>query len=220
MAMDITGLKFDANGLIPAIAQDEATLEVLMMAYMNKEAVEKTFSTGRAHYFSRSRNKLWLKGETSGNFQEVKAVLYDCDADTLLLMVRPLGPACHTGERTCFYRRLDKGAPLKGGGEGVIAGLERILKDRKGADPSTSYTASLYSKGLSKILEKVKEESAELIEAAAVKEKKDIVYELCDLWFHTMVLLAHKDIDMKDVFAELSRRFGTSGIAEKESRKK
>lgn len=220
--MAIDGLKFDDRGLIPAIAQDAGTLEVLMMAYMNKESLDKTISTGKAHYYSRSRKKLWLKGETSGNFQEVKAIFYDCDADTLLVMVNPLGPACHTGERTCFYRSLDGNpAALKGvSGKDVLTNLEKILQQRKGADPAKSYVAGLYSKGLAKILEKVREESAELIEAATVKEKKDVVYELCDLWFHTMVLLSYKDIGVKDALAELARRFGTSGIEEKESRKK
>lgn len=220
--MAIDGLKFDDRGLIPAIAQDAGTLEVLMMAYMNKESLDKTISTGKAHYYSRSRKKLWLKGETSGNFQEVNALFYDCDADTLLIMVNPLGPACHTGERTCFYRSMDgNSAVVKGvSGKDVLTNLEKVLQQRKSADPAKSYVAGLYSKGLAKILEKVKEESGELIEAATVKEKKDIVYELCDLWFHTMVLLTYKDIGVKDALAELARRFGTSGIEEKESRKK
>lgn len=220
--MDIKKLKFDERGLIPAIAQDAATREVLMMAWMNLEAIEKTVATGRAHYFSRSRRRLWLKGETSGNFQEIAEIFYDCDLDTLLLMVRPLGPACHTGEKTCFHRTLGGKAgvgkkpaltPL------VLNGLERILEERKTAPADRSYTASLYSKGVEKMLEKVKEESDELIEAARVKGKKDVIYEATDLLFHVMVLLSHKGIEMEEVYAEISRRFGRSGLEEKASRR-
>ncbi len=217
--MDIKDIKFDASGLVPAIAQDSDTLEVLTLAYMNREAIEKTLSTGKVHYFSRSRNKLWLKGETSGNFQEVRGVYYDCDGDAILVLVNPLGPACHTGERTCFYRALSEknGKPL---GPRVIKEVFEIIKKRKSASPDKSYVASLYSKGLPKILEKVREESGELVEAAEKKGNVDVVYELSDLWFHTMVLLANEGIEIEDVFRELARRFGTSGIEEKGSRPK
>jgi phosphoribosyl-AMP cyclohydrolase / phosphoribosyl-ATP pyrophosphohydrolase len=217
--LDIRDIKFDATGLVPAITQDAETLEVLTLAYMNKEALEKTLSTGKVHFFSRSRNKLWLKGETSGNFQEVKSVYYDCDGDAILVLVHPLGPACHTGERTCFYRALSEGKD-KTLGPKVIKDVFEVIKKRKSASADKSYVASLYSKGLPKILEKVKEESGELIEAAEKKGKNDVVYELCDLWFHSMVLLANQGIDIEDVFGELARRFGTSGIEEKESRPK
>jgi len=217
--LDIKDIKFDASGLVPAIAQDADTLEVLTLAYMNKEALEKTLSTGKVHYFSRSRNKLWLKGETSGNFQEVKSVYYDCDGDAILVLVHPLGPACHTGERTCFYRALSEKTVKPSGGR-VIKDVFEVIKSRKSASADKSYVASLYAKGLPKILEKVREESGELVEAAEKKGKSDVVYELCDLWFHTMVLLANEGIEIEDVFSELARRFGTSGITEKESRPK
>lgn len=216
--LDIKDIKFGSTGLVPAIAQDFRTLEVLMLAYMNREALEKTLSTGKAHYFSRSRNALWLKGETSGNFQEVRGVYYDCDADAVLLLVNPLGPACHTGERTCFYRAILKETAMPGGPR-VIKDVFEAIKKRRSASPEKSYVASLYGKGLSGILEKVGEESAELVEAAEKKGRDAVVYELCDLWFHTMVLLANEGIEIEDVFGELARRFGTSGIAEKESRK-
>ncbi len=212
-------IKFSSHGLIPAIAQDAVSGEVLMLAYMNKESLDKTLSTGRAHYFSRSRDKLWLKGETSGNFQEVIEVLYDCDADTLLLKVRQTGNACHTGERSCFFRRLDTGQKeIKDAS--VIAELFRVIEERKKAEPEESYVASLFSKGLPKIAAKIHEEAAELISSAKNGEKKEIVHELCDLWFHTLVLLGHKGINIEDVFKELSRRSGTSGLEEKASRKK
>jgi phosphoribosyl-ATP pyrophosphohydrolase/phosphoribosyl-AMP cyclohydrolase len=215
--MDISKIKFDSNGLVPAIAQDINTSEVLMMAYMNREALEKTVSTGRAHYWSRSREKLWLKGETSGNFQDVLAVHYDCDADTILLTVDPAGPACHTGEVSCFFRALKEGAKT-GGQADILKELYNVLKARKDADPDKSYVASLYEKGLGKILEKVEEESGELREAASSKGVKEIVHETADLWFHTLVLLAYKGVGVEEVLGELARRFGTSGHVEKASR--
>ncbi|MBI5643446.1 MAG: bifunctional phosphoribosyl-AMP cyclohydrolase/phosphoribosyl-ATP diphosphatase HisIE [Deltaproteobacteria bacterium] len=211
------GIKFNDKGLVPAIAQDINTNEVLMLAYMNEEALRLTLSSGKAHYYSRSRERLWLKGETSGNFQEVRSVYYDCDADTVLLLVEPLGPACHTGERTCFYRKLG-GETAKPPGPRIIKELYHIVKGRKNASPDKSYVASLYAKGLEKILSKVEEESDELIEAARVKGRADVVYELCDLWFHSLVLLANQGIDVEEVFQELARRFGISGIEEKEAR--
>jgi len=217
---DISAVRFNDAGLVPAIAQDARTSEVLMLAWMNREALEKTLSTGRAHYWSRSRKSLWLKGESSGNFQEVLSVKYDCDGDTLLVLVEPKGPACHTGERTCFYRSIAGAARVLPGGPAVLSELEKVLEERKNADPSKSYVASLYQKGTPRILEKIGEESGELIEAASVKENAEVLYEFCDLLFHSMVLLKHKGIRMIDVYDELGRRFGISGIAEKEARAK
>lgn len=218
---DVSMIKYDEKGLVPAIAQDADTFEVLMMAYMNKEALEKTVSTGRAHFYSRSRERLWLKGETSGNFLEIKGVSYDCDCDAILLLVHPKGPACHTGERSCFYRRLgDAAAKPLPAGPAVLKELYNIIRKRKGADPSKSYVASLCAKGTTRINEKIAEESGELIEAANVKDKKEIVHEMADLWFHTLVLLSYKEIGAEELFKELGRRFGLSGIEEKESRGK
>ncbi|OGP25588.1 MAG: hypothetical protein A2X99_04450 [Deltaproteobacteria bacterium GWB2_55_19] len=217
--MDLDNIKFNGDGLVPAIAQDANTGEVLMLAYMNKEALSLTLSTKRAHYWSRSRKSLWLKGDTSGNYQDVKSILYDCDGDTILLQVEPLGPACHTGERTCFYRSLD-GKLVRPTGPRVLTELYSIIKERKKALPDKSYVASLYAKGLPKILEKVAEESAELIEAAKEKGKDDIVYEFCDLLFHSMVLLSNEGIEMDEAYKELARRFGISGIEEKGTRGK
>lgn len=223
MDFDISVVKFDERGLVPAIAQEEATGEVLMLAYMNKESLRKTLETGKATYFSRSRGELWLKGETSGHFQQVKELRYDCDGDTLLLIINQTGAACHTGERSCFYRVLSGGA----GGEdstpatpSILALLSNVLRERKGASADSSYVASLYNKGREAILAKVDEESGELIEAARTGDKKEIVHELADLWFHTMVLLESEDIEMSRIYAEFDRRFGTSGIEEKKSRKK
>lgn len=218
--IDISIVKFNSLGLVPAVAQDANTLEVLMLAWMNREALELTLKERKAWYFSRSRNSLWLKGETSGNVQVVKSVHYDCDADAILMLVEPKGPACHTGERTCFYRRLDEGGAVKPQGARVVSELFKILEERKKAEPGKSYVASLYAKGLPKILAKIEEESAELIEAANVKGNDQVLYEFCDLFFHSLVLLAHKGIDINEAYAELARRFGISGIEEKESRGK
>ncbi|HBR18287.1 MAG: bifunctional phosphoribosyl-AMP cyclohydrolase/phosphoribosyl-ATP pyrophosphatase [Deltaproteobacteria bacterium RIFCSPLOWO2_12_FULL_43_16] len=218
-AVDINTIKFDEKGLVPAIAQDYATGEVLMMAYMNREAIEKTLSTGKAHYFSRSRNTLWLKGETSKNFQELKAIYYDCDEDTILLKINQLGVACHTGKRSCFFRRLDKGEQ-EPAGLAILAELFKIIEQRKKASAEKSYVASLYAKGIDKILEKVEEESGELVEAAKDGKKKEIIHEMADLWFHTLVLLGQKDISLQEILNELQRRSGMSGIEEKAARKK
>jgi len=216
---DISAVRFNEAGLVPAIAQDARTSEVLMMAWMNREALEKTLSTGKAHYWSRSRQNLWLKGETSGNFQEVVSVRYDCDGDTLLLHVEPKGPACHTGERSCFFRRLDKGeqepASLM-----VLSEIVKAIEQRKKASPEKSYVASLYAKGLDRILAKIEEESSELIDAAKGNTKTEVIHEMADLWFHTFVLLGQKDISLQEILNELQRRSGVSGIEEKASRKK
>ncbi|MBI5233745.1 MAG: bifunctional phosphoribosyl-AMP cyclohydrolase/phosphoribosyl-ATP diphosphatase HisIE, partial [Deltaproteobacteria bacterium] len=170
--LDPSLIKYDKDGLVPAIAQEHETGEVLMLAYMTREALEMTLSTGRAHYWSRSQGKLWLKGETSGNFQDIQAIYYDCDMDTILLIVSQKGNACHTGEMTCFFRRLDDSNKKTKKWPRILAGLFRTLKERKGASPETSYTASLYSKGLDAILKKVAEESRELIEAASSGHRK------------------------------------------------
>ncbi|MFQ5442910.1 MAG: bifunctional phosphoribosyl-AMP cyclohydrolase/phosphoribosyl-ATP diphosphatase HisIE [Thermodesulfobacteriota bacterium] len=216
---NITDIRFDSRGLVPAIAQDLNTGEVLMLAYMNTEALEKTLWSGKAHYWSRSRKKLWLKGETSGNFQAVSSVYYDCDGDTLLLKVDPAGPACHTGERSCFYRALYSGSETPVKGPSILTQLYGVMGERKKASEKRSYVASLFSKGPDRIIEKIKEESAEFIEAAGRDGEKETVHELVDLWFHTMALLSYKDIALEKVFEEFSRRFGTSGIDEKKSRK-
>jgi phosphoribosyl-ATP pyrophosphohydrolase/phosphoribosyl-AMP cyclohydrolase len=219
--MDIEEIKFSAHGLIPAIAQDAVTGEVLMLAYMNRESLNKTLETRRVHYYSRSREELWLKGATSGNFQELKAIYYDCDCDTLLLKIDQIGGACHTGERSCFYRRLDaESGPQPGEGAAILPRLSSVIEGRKGADPDSSYVASLFKGGRELINKKVTEEAGELIEAAGTGVKKDVVHEAADLWFHSMVLLSNEGIAIEDLFAEFARRFGTSGVEEKKSRDK
>lgn len=215
----INSIKYDSNGLVPTIAQDVGTKEVLMLAYMNKESLTLTLDTGKATYFSRSRNEIWVKGATSGNTQTVEEVLYDCDLDTLLIMVDQKGVACHTGKRTCFFTTIGEKKVTESPTAQIITDLAKILKERKTESTEKSYTASLYKAGTSKIIEKIHEESLELIEAIEEKEDIEVVKELADLWFHTMVALEYKDIEIDKVFEEFQRRFGTSGIDEKNSRK-
>ncbi|MEE8575189.1 MAG: bifunctional phosphoribosyl-AMP cyclohydrolase/phosphoribosyl-ATP diphosphatase HisIE [Thermodesulfobacteriota bacterium] len=217
--MDISRIKFDEKGLVPAIAQEAATGEVLMLAYMNAAALSKTLSTGRVHYYSRSRSALWLKGETSGNFQEVVSLYYDCDMDTILVKVRQTGVACHTGARSCFFTRIDgEGVEPLSVGPRVLSELYEVLTERKTADPEDSYVASLYKKGQSAILGKVTEEAGEFVEAAEGGVESEIVHELADLWFHSLILLSNEEIDASKLYAELERRFGTSGHEEKAAR--
>ncbi|HHD11508.1 MAG TPA: bifunctional phosphoribosyl-AMP cyclohydrolase/phosphoribosyl-ATP diphosphatase HisIE [Deltaproteobacteria bacterium] len=214
--VDTGNIKFNEQGLVPAITQDWLTGEVLMLAYMNREALEKTIETGRVHYYSRSRKTLWLKGESSGNFQELVSIHYDCDGDSLLVRVKQTGNACHTGKRSCFFTPLVEREPLTG--VEIIARLFNTIKERKGASAEKSYTASLYEKGLPKIAEKIYEEASELIVAAKKEGREQVVHEMCDLWYHTLVLLGYKDVELEEVLGELARRFGTSGIEEKKNR--
>jgi len=214
-------LRFDADGLIPAIAQDGANGQVLMHAYMNAEAVTLTLETGLAHYYSRSRKRLWRKGEESGHVQRVREILYDCDADTLLLKVDQAVAACHTGNRSCFFRRFDGvGANGTLGGErrfdptavysglGILADVYGVILDRKAHPPEGSYVASLFSKGRNQILEKVLEEAREVVIASRDADRNQVISELADLWFHTLVLLAEQGVRPEEIAQELRRRFG------------
>ena len=214
MAKKFSELKFDEKGLIPAIIQDINTKEVLMMAYMNEESLNKTVETVNTWFYSRSRKELWMKGKTSGNTQNVKKIKYDCDNDTLLIMVEPAGPACHTGEKTCFHRYLEAGVEktekieeVKSAIEGpILDQLFKVIKQRKRDMPKGSYTTKLFEEGMGKIAAKVSEESTEVIEAAFEKDNNEVVLEASDLLYHLMVLLAAKDVDFKDVEQELEKR--------------
>ena len=216
----INEIKFDEKGLVPAIAQDYLTGEVLMMAYMNREALEKTILSGKAHYFSRSRNKLWLKGETSGHFQHIKGIYYDCDIDTLLLKIEQVGSACHTGERSCFYREME--TSFKGDVErsSILEMIYKVIMDRKSNPQERSYVSSLFAKGTDAVLKKIGEEASELVISGKGGKREEVVNETADLWFHSLVLLGHLCIKPEEVYGELKRRFGTSGIEEKERRSK
>jgi phosphoribosyl-ATP pyrophosphohydrolase/phosphoribosyl-AMP cyclohydrolase len=202
-------IQWDGQGLVPAIVQDADTAQVLMLAYMNRESLARTLETGESWFWSRSRGKLWHKGATSGNTQRVVEIHYDCDADALLLRVQPAGPACHTGQRSCFYRHL----PGVGGGKDsllpadVLPHLEAIIADRKTNRPAGSYTTQLFDGGAPLILKKVGEEAVEVIVAAQNEGDERLVSELADLVYHSLVLLAARDLSWTDVEMELGRRF-------------
>ncbi|MFP4286111.1 MAG: bifunctional phosphoribosyl-AMP cyclohydrolase/phosphoribosyl-ATP diphosphatase HisIE [Candidatus Izemoplasmataceae bacterium] len=200
--MNLNELKFDSQGLIPVVVQDYKTLEVLMLAYMNKEAIEKTLETKLGTYYSRSRKTLWQKGETSGNIQHVKSFSYDCDEDTLLLKVDQVGPACHTGNRSCFYRDIlpSNDKPF------TFETLYDIIKNRKLNPLEGSYTNYLFDKGLDKILKKLGEETSEVIIGAKNQDKTEMIYEMSDLIYHLSVLMLYNDITFKDLENELKKR--------------
>ncbi|MHB8792426.1 MAG: bifunctional phosphoribosyl-AMP cyclohydrolase/phosphoribosyl-ATP diphosphatase HisIE [Thermoleophilia bacterium] len=205
-SVPIPELTYDAKGLIPAIVQDWLSGEVLMMAYMNEESVRLTVETGRTWFWSRSRSELWNKGATSGHFQFVKSMRYDCDQDCLLVLAEQRGAACHTNEHTCFYRSID-GEPLKPAVFEAISRLYTLVGERKRLMPPGSYTTSLFEKGTDTILKKVGEESSELIVAAKGGERDEIVYEAADLFYHVGVLLSKADVPLTDVLEELLKRW-------------
>lgn len=215
--MNIANIKYDENGLVPAIIQEEASGTVLMLAYMNTEALTKTLETGVTWFYSRSRRSLWQKGETSGHVQTVKELYYDCDADTILVKVNQTGAACHEGTFSCFSRRLDADTeqveklvdpdkvykePLSG----ILHELYHVINDRKHNPKEGSYTNYLFEKGQDKILKKVGEEAAETIIASKNNDKAEILYEMADLWYHCLVLLANHDIAPSELFEELKKR--------------
>lgn len=273
----LTAVNFNADGLIPAIAQDHESGRILMMAWMNAESLQLTAQTQTAVYFSRSRAKLWHKGESSGHTQRVHDIRLDCDADVIVLSVTQVGGiACHTGRESCFYQRLNLSGSMpewqtvdkvlkdpadiyhstevannpqtnnatanslvssdadqaKADKTSILQQLDRVLAERKQADADSSYVASLYAKGLNKILEKVGEESTESIIAAKDfancdenvdkaqydEARSELIYEVADVWFHTLVGLAWFDIESDAILNELGRRFGLSGIDEKAAR--
>lgn len=211
--------------LLPVIVQDVQNNEVLMMAYMNKEALELSLQTNLAHYFSRSKQRIWKKGESSGHLQHIRSFNIDCDNDTLLIKVEQEGVACHTGRRSCFFTELKSGeatsevAVNTEAMYGVIETLYHTIQERKNADPSTSWTAKLFSKGDNTILKKVIEEAGEFTFAYKDNDEGEMVYEAADLTYHMLVALAAKNISPDRIKQELARRFDMSGIAEKNSRK-
>ena len=198
-------VNWNAQGLAPAIVQDADTGQVLMLAYMNEESLQRTLQTGETWFWSRSRGELWHKGATSGNTQRVVDMRYDCDADTLLLRVEPAGPACHTGQQSCFYRRLSDGNEVGAppASSQTLSHLESVIRDRKANPQPGSYTCQLLDAGLPRILKKVGEESIEILIAAQSEGDERLVSEVADLTYHVLVLLAARDLDWSDVEAEL-----------------
>ena len=201
--IDVNALKFDKNGLIPAICQDRQTGEVLVLAYMNRESLEITLEKKLACFYSRSRQSLWLKGETSGNYLHVDSITADCDMDALVLKVDPDGPACHTGATSCFFNALAE--PENGDDEFTMDGLYELLLSRKELMPEGSYTTYLFQKGLDKILKKVGEETTEVI-VGAKNSREETVYEIADLAYHVMVLMVEMGITPADIREELKGR--------------
>jgi phosphoribosyl-ATP pyrophosphohydrolase/phosphoribosyl-AMP cyclohydrolase len=214
MLADYSVLRFNEHGLIPAIVQDVATGRVLMLAYMNREALERTLATGLVHYWSRSRAQLWQKGETSGHIQHLRDLRYDCDADTLLVIVEQEGAACHTGEPSCFFQRFaETPEPMQlPVSEGLLQQIYAVVQERKRRAPQESYVASLMARGQDHVLKKVIEEAAEVLMASKDGRREAIVYEMADLWFHAIVALGWHDISPQEVLQELQRRFGKSGL--------
>ncbi|WP_430788804.1 bifunctional phosphoribosyl-AMP cyclohydrolase/phosphoribosyl-ATP diphosphatase HisIE [Virgibacillus flavescens] len=201
--MDINELSFDENGLIPAIIQDATTGDVLMFAYMNEESLSKTLETNETWFYSRSRQSLWNKGETSGNKQSVQKISYDCDADSLLIQVDPNGPACHTGEDSCFYRTLAENNSYE---RNVMHTLTEKITERREDPVSGSYTTYLFTEGIDKVLKKIGEETSEVIIGAKNNDKQEVVWEIADLTYHTLVLMEILGVSINDIKKELYKR--------------
>ncbi len=217
-------IDWEKSDLLPVIVQDVRNGDVLMMAYMNREALERSLATKTAHYFSRSKQRLWKKGESSGHLQHIKQCFIDCDNDTLLIKVEQEGVACHTGRRSCFFTELESGESVSDvevsptAMYGVIDELYHTILERKNADPDSSWTAKLFAKGENTILKKVVEEAGEFSFAVKDDDEAEIIYEAADLTYHVLVALGYKNISPDRIKQELARRFGMSGIAEKNAR--
>jgi phosphoribosyl-ATP pyrophosphohydrolase/phosphoribosyl-AMP cyclohydrolase len=219
----VDDLKWDAQGLIAAIAQDRLTGEVRMLAWMNREALRATLESGQATFFSRSRAALWRKGETSGHVLHVREVVADCDGDTLLLLVDPEGPSCHTGKATCFFRRIDASGAATGAPERealpFLLSLEEEIRQRASSTAAKSYTRHLLDGGPARIAGKVSEEAAELGQALQAESDDRVVSEAADVLYHVLVGLRARGLDWRRVVEALAARAGQSGHAEKAARK-
>ena len=223
----LEAVKFDGKGLIPAIIQDAQSGDVLMMAYMNRQSLEKTLKTGLTHFWSRSRKKLWKKGESSGNIQQTKAICLDCDGDTLLIQVEQTRVACHTGRWSCFHRKLAdrhwlilKEQPRPGEAARVLDRVYEVVLDRKKNPKKDSYVSTLLQGGRDRILKKIGEEAGELIIGSKNNRKAEIISEMADLWFHSLVLLGHHGFTPGDLYQEFQDRYGKSGLASKRTKGK
>ncbi len=201
--IDINSLKFDEKGLIPAVVVDTHSKKVLTVAYMNAESLKISIEKELTCFYSRSRNELWLKGETSGNYQHIVSITADCDNDALVIMVEKEGPACHKGTDSCFTNKLFQSAERE---EYSLDILYEMLKDRKETMPEGSYTTYLFSKGIDKILKKVGEESTEVIIAGKANDKAETIYEIADLTYHIMVLMNEMGISLEEIRKELASR--------------
>lgn len=205
--MSIEEIVFDGQGLIPVIVQDERTKEVLTLAYMNRESLEKSIETGETWFFSRSRQELWHKGETSGNIQKISEMKWDCDRDSIVVLVEPAGHACHTGAKSCFSERIygnaERSSTLN---TQILFELEEIINKREQQRPEGAYTTYLFEKGLDKMLKKVGEEASEVIIAAKNRDIEELKWEAADLLFHLLVLLREQQLPLKEVLSVLEKR--------------
>lgn len=204
----IDKVKFNEQGLIPAVIQEASTGKILMLAYMNKESLLKTLETNRTWFYSRSRNKLWNKGETSGNYQIVNAIDMDCDGDTLLIEVFQTGNACHTGETSCFHQNIFTADSCKDEDfrEDILKELYGLILDRRNNPKENSYTSYLFEKGIDKIVKKIGEEASEIIIAAKNNNKDETIYEIADFVYHLLVLMVSKEISIDNIKMELIKR--------------
>jgi len=203
-AIPVAEIRYDERGLVPAIVQDYLDGTVLMMAWMNRESLEKTLDTGETWFWSRSRTELWHKGETSGHLQKVRSLRYDCDSDALLIGVEQIGDiACHTGERSCFHQVEGEKAPPPAD---TLSQVFEVIRDRRDNPTQESYTCKLFAEGDNKILKKIGEEAVEVVMACKDDDKDAIAGEVADLFYHTLVALAHHGVDLKDVYRKLQQR--------------
>lgn len=217
MAAEDDILAFDASGLIPAVVQDWRDGAVLMVGYMNQEALTSTMATKSVHFWSRSRRAIWKKGETSGHVLSVKELFIDCDRDTILIKAEPQGPTCHTGARTCFFARLDEDAAVVSSSAheaagGIIERIYQMIQNRKAAPQPGSYVSTLLEGGPDRILKKVAEEAGEVMLAAKNQDDAQVVYEIADLIFHTLLVLGYQNIPLNAVWEELAGRYGKPGL--------
>jgi phosphoribosyl-AMP cyclohydrolase / phosphoribosyl-ATP pyrophosphohydrolase len=204
--MIVDELNFSSDGLIPAVVQDHRSGKVLMVGYVNREALGKTLETGHAWFFSRSRQRLWEKGETSGHFLDLKGIRVDCDADALIYLCEPHGPTCHTGAPSCFFNTLNEAAAGETSGEAAATLFETIKQRQSQADPGSSYVARLLGEGVDRVAKKIGEEATEVVIAAKNGDRDELAHEIADLWFHTFVLLAQQGMSPEDVWEELRGR--------------
>jgi phosphoribosyl-ATP pyrophosphohydrolase/phosphoribosyl-AMP cyclohydrolase len=214
---EVHRIRFDDEGLVPTVVQDWRDGTVLMVGFMNQEALDRTVETKHVHFWSRSRKALWEKGETSGHYLVLKDLFLDCDLDTVLVKAEPVGPTCHTGEPSCFFTRLtDDGAPDAGKTVDALGGvLERIYRtilDRKQVPQRGSYVTSLFEGGVDRILKKVVEEAGEVVLGAKNAKREELVREVADLFFHTLIVLGYHGITPQEVYQELANRLGKSGL--------
>jgi phosphoribosyl-ATP pyrophosphohydrolase/phosphoribosyl-AMP cyclohydrolase len=204
--MNVDELNFSMGGLLPVVVQHHASGEVLMVGFANAEAIQKTVSSGHAWFFSRSRQRLWEKGETSGHYLDIRGVRVDCDADALIYLCEPHGPTCHTGEPSCFFQRLDEVPSAETSGEAAARLFSTILERQRGGDPNVSYVARLLSEGVDRVAKKVGEEATEVVIAAKNADREEVAREVADLWFHTFILLAQQGMTPEDVWEVLESR--------------